>query len=119
MVLNIHSDALYLTEPNSRSRACGHFFMGSLPDDSKPIKLNGAFHTLCAILQFVVASAAEAELGALFLHCQEGMIFRLTLEDLGHLQTKIPVHCDNATAIKQHHKTAMFKSHGNEIFLGR
>jgi hypothetical protein len=99
MVLNIHSDALYLTEPNGCSRTCGHFFMGSLPEAGKPIRLNGAFHTLCAILRFVVASAAEAELRVLFLNCQEGMIFRLTLEDLGHPQTKIPVHCNNATAI--------------------
>ncbi len=42
---------------------------------------------------------AEAELGALFLNCQEGMIFKLTLEDLGQKQPKIPVHCDNATAV--------------------
>jgi hypothetical protein len=54
--------------------------------------------TRCAP-SFVVASAAEAELGALFLNCQEGMIFRLTLEDLGHPQSKTPVHCDNATAV--------------------
>ena len=99
MVLNIHSNASYLSEPNARSRACGHFFMGTLPIDGTPIKLNGAFHTLCAILRFVVASAAEAELGALFLNCQEGIIFRTTLEDLGHPQPKIPVHCDNATAV--------------------
>ena len=50
MVLNIHSNASYLSKPNARSRACGHFFMGSLPTDKKPIKLNGAFHTLCLIL---------------------------------------------------------------------
>jgi hypothetical protein len=99
MVMNIHSDALYLSEPSACSRACGQFFMGEVPIDGKPIKLNGAFHTLCAILRFVVASAAEAELGALFLNCQEGMIFKLTLEDLGHKQPKIPVHCDNATAV--------------------
>ncbi len=37
-MVNIHSDALYLTEPNGHSRACGYFFMGSLPEDSKPIK---------------------------------------------------------------------------------
>ena len=47
-----------------------------------------------------MASAAEAELGALFLNCQEGMIFKATLEDLGHPQPKIPVHCDNATAVE-------------------
>jgi hypothetical protein len=27
------------------------------------------------------------------------MIFKLTLEDLGHKQPKIPVHRDNATAV--------------------
>jgi hypothetical protein len=75
------------------------FFMGSLPTDGKPIKLNGAFHTLCSILRFVAVSAAESKLGALFLNCQEGMIFKLTLEDLGLPQPKIPFHCDNATAI--------------------
>ncbi len=50
-------------------------------------------------MRFVVASAAEAELGALFHNCQTGMIFRLTLKDLGHPQPKTPVHCDNATAV--------------------
>jgi hypothetical protein len=94
--------------------------MGALPIDGKPIKLNGVFHTLCAILRFVVASAAEAELGALFLNCQEGMIVKTTLEDLGHPQPKIPVHCNNATAvgiasntIKRQRSRAM----ENEIFL--
>ena len=75
MVMNIHSDASYLTELKARSRACGHFFNGWLPQDNKPIKLNGAFHTLCSISRFVVASAAEAKLGALFLNCHEVMIF--------------------------------------------
>jgi hypothetical protein len=75
------------------------FFMGFLAIDGKPIILNGSFPTLCAILQFVVVLASKAELGALFLNCQEGMIFKLTLEDLGHPQPKIPVHCDNATAV--------------------
>jgi hypothetical protein len=33
MVLNIHSDASYLTEAKSCSRLCGHFFMGWMPVD--------------------------------------------------------------------------------------
>jgi hypothetical protein len=71
----------------------------SLPIDGKPIKLNGAFHTLCSILRFVVVSATKVKLGALFLNCQEGINFKIILEDLGHPQPKIPVHYDNATAI--------------------
>jgi hypothetical protein len=44
----------------------GIFFMGWKPDPTGPIKLNSTFFTLCAILRLVVASAAEADLGALF-----------------------------------------------------
>jgi hypothetical protein len=50
MILNIHSDASYLLAANAHSRACRHFFMGWKADPTKPIKLNGAFFTLCAIL---------------------------------------------------------------------
>ncbi len=42
---------------------------------------------------------AEAELGTLFLSCKEGMIFRLTLKELGHPQPKTPIHCNNATTV--------------------
>jgi hypothetical protein len=75
MILNIHSDTSYLLEAKARSRACGHFFMGWMPQDGKLISLNGAFHVSTVILRFVVASAAEAELGALFHNCQTGIIF--------------------------------------------
>jgi hypothetical protein len=100
MVMNIHSNASYLSEANSRSCTCGHFFMGWIPTEGKPIKLNGAFHINSSILQFIVASAAEAELGALFHNCQTGIIFSCILEDLGHHQSKTPVHCNNATTVR-------------------
>ena len=53
---------------------------------------------MCRIIKFVVASAAEAELGALFLNCKEGIIMRLTLQEMGHPQPYTPIHCDNMTA---------------------
>jgi hypothetical protein len=84
MVMNIHSDASYLSETMARSRACGHFFMGWAPKNGKAIRLNGAFYTNTTILQFVIASTAEAELGALFHNCQDGILFCQTLADLGH-----------------------------------
>ena len=31
MILNIHSDASYLTEPRARSRVAGHCFLGEIP----------------------------------------------------------------------------------------
>jgi hypothetical protein len=99
MILNIHSDASYLSEAKARSRTCGHFFLGWMPCKGKPICLNGAFHVGTTILQFVVTSAAEAELSALYHNCQTGIIFRLTLSEMGHPQPKTPVHCNNATAV--------------------
>jgi hypothetical protein len=99
MVMNIHSDASYLSETKSRSRACGHFFMGWMPKNGEPIKLNGAFYVNTTILRFVVVSAAEAKLGALFHNCQDGIIFWQTLTGLGHPQPKTLVHCNNATAV--------------------
>jgi hypothetical protein len=70
-----------------------------MPTDGNPIRLKGAFHVSTTILRFVMASAAEAELGALYHNCQTGIFFCLTLADMGHLQPKTPVHCDNATAV--------------------
>jgi hypothetical protein len=87
MVMNIHSDPSYLSETTVYSRACGHFFMEWMPKNEEPIQLNGAFYVNTIILCFVMASAAEAELGALFHNCQEGIIFGQTLINLGHPQS--------------------------------
>jgi hypothetical protein len=72
MIMNVHSNASYLSKADACSRACRHFFMGWSPTDGNPIKLNRVFFTLCAIIRFVDASAAKAELGALFLNCKKG-----------------------------------------------
>ncbi len=93
MLINIHSDTLYLLEANAQSCKWGHFVMGWIPRDGKLIKLNGWLHINSTILQFVVASVAEAELGTLFHNCQTGTIFCSILEDSGHHQPKTPVHC--------------------------
>jgi hypothetical protein len=99
MILTIHLDASYLSGANAHRRACGHFFMGWNPDPKSPIKLNGAFFTLCAILRFVAASAAEAKLSTLFLNCKQATMFRFTLKEMGHPQPPTPINCDNLTMV--------------------
>jgi hypothetical protein len=74
--------------------------MGWVPKDGNPIKINKVFHISVNILRFVVASAAEAELGALYHNCQTGIVFCHTLEVMGHRQPKTPVNCNNATAVR-------------------
>ena len=75
---------------------------------------------MCEILKFVAASAAEAELGELFLNCKEGRTMRLNLQEIGHPQPATPIHCDNmtATGIANEMMKKTFLIHGNEIVLG-
>ena len=73
--------------------------MGWMPVANEPIQLNGAVHTLCKILKFVAASAAKAELGALFMNVKQGQIMRLTLEEMGHPQPPILISVNNLSAV--------------------
>ncbi len=99
MVLNVHSNVLYLSAPNAQSCAGGYFFLGSTPRDGSPIQINGAGHITCTILKLVAASVAEAELEALFLNAQEAKVMQLVLEELGHPQPPTPIHIDNTTTV--------------------
>jgi hypothetical protein len=100
MILNVHSNASYLSAPHARSCAGDYLFLGSsLPVDGDPLKLNGAIHITCTILKLVAASTTEAELGALFLNAQEAKVLQLILLELGHPQPPTPIHIDNTTTI--------------------
>ncbi len=99
MILNVHSNASYLSAPNACSCAGGYFFLGSTPCDGSPIQINGTVHITCTILKLMVASAIEAELGALFLNAQEVKVIWLVLEELGHPQPPTPIHIDNTTTV--------------------
>ena len=93
MVLRIHSGASYLSVRGARSRTAGFFYL--LDPSPAPAfnhtdaatnlpPINGAVHVLCTILKNVVASATEAEVGAVFVNCQDFVSIHHTLEDLGH-----------------------------------
>jgi hypothetical protein len=95
--------------------------MGWMPKNDEPIQLNGAFYLNTTILRFVVASTAEAKLGALFHKCQDGIIFQQTLADLGHPQPQTSVHCDNAMAVgiaNNTRETPAFVIYEDEILMG-
>ena len=74
------------------------FMLGSTPVNGEPIMMNGAVYIFCGILKFLVASAAEAELGALFLNAKEGKILCIARCGLSHQQPPTPRYCDNITA---------------------
>ena len=84
MILFIHSDASYLLVTKARSRASGVFFLSDpIPDaitfsEYTPI-LNRFIFIMCKILRNIMASAAGAEYGALFLNGQAAVPIRTTL----------------------------------------
>jgi hypothetical protein len=95
MILHIHSDASYLSEPQARSRVGGFFFLGN--GTTNP-PLNGALQVISQIMNNVLASAAEAEVGGLFINGQAACPIRTTLTELGHKQPPTIMVTDNECA---------------------
>jgi hypothetical protein len=95
MKLEIHSNASYLLEPKAHSRAGGHMFMAGT--EEIPIN-NGAVLNISQIIKAVMSSAAEAELGALFINAKTAVSMRWTLKELGHPQPGTPIQTNNSTA---------------------
>jgi hypothetical protein len=91
----VHSDAGYLSERKSRSRAGGYFHL--LRDVPYPPN-NGAILNIAKVINAVVSAAAEAELGALFINAREAVYLRCILVEMGHPQPKTPIQTDNSTA---------------------
>ena len=102
MILQIHSNASYLSEPRARSRAGGHYFLDDIcPDMSKPPTtcpcLNGTIHSILRIIYNVIGSAAEAEIGATKINGQEAVLIRTLLLKLVHPQPATPIQVHNST----------------------
>ena len=95
MILATHSNAGYINVTNARSRAGGHLFVRNT--NVHPAN-NGAILTIAQIIKNVMSSAAEAELGALYILARESVYIRSILADMGHKQPKTPVQIDNSTA---------------------
>jgi hypothetical protein len=96
MILKIHSDASYNSEPGARSRVGGHFYLGNHNSDDDTHQ--GAILASTAIMQAVLSSASEAEIGALYENTKKAAILRVTLEEMGYPQPATSVQTDNSTA---------------------
>eukprot|EP00804_Cyclotella_cryptica_P005170 CCRYP_014218-RA/>CCRYP_014218-RA protein AED:0.46 eAED:0.46 QI:0/-1/0/1/-1/1/1/0/194 len=96
MVLAAHSDASYLSEMNARSHAGGHFF---LSENKHYPTNNRAVLTIVQIIKAIMSSAAEAELGALYINAHEVIPLRHLLIEMGHPQPPTPIQTDNSTAL--------------------
>jgi hypothetical protein len=94
MVLQGDSDAAYLVCPQARSRAGGYIYVGN----KDKTLFNGPILVLARVIKNVMASAAEAEVAALYMNAQEIVPMRQCLIELGHPQPPTPLKTDNSTA---------------------
>ena len=92
MQLTLHSDASYNSEPLARSRAGGHWWLGT---DTPG---NAAIHAVSKRIDVVVSSASEAEYGAAFINAQACISLVPVLEFLGWHQKPVPIIMDNQIA---------------------
>jgi hypothetical protein len=99
MQLQGHSDASWLSESDSRSRAAAIFFLVKKDSLEDPDAFNGCIECDSTIIKSIVSSAFEAEYAALFAAGQTAEGIRNTLNDLGHPQGATPIIADNACAV--------------------
>jgi hypothetical protein len=86
MILNCHSDASYLSEPQSRSQVGGYFYLGNANEPLDNPKPNCPIHVESRIIKNIMASASEAEIAVLFHNGQETVHIRQILTELDRPQ---------------------------------
>ena len=96
MLLFIQSDASYLGRSLARSVAGGCFYLGN---KNQPTHINGAVMAVSNTIDVVVASAFEAEYGAVFIIAQIGVWIRTILNALKYPQPPTILLCDNECAV--------------------
>jgi hypothetical protein len=95
MILCAHANAGFLNESQSCSCAGAHIFLSE--NNSYP-PFNGAVLSIAQIIKFVMASAAESKLAALFITARKMIPHCQTLIDMGWPQPKSPIQTDKSTA---------------------
>lgn len=94
MILPMGSDAAHLVVSEARSKAGGFQHLGSKDGNL----MNGSIAVAAKTTKNVMASAAEAEVGALHMNAQAAAPLRVALEELGFPQPPTPMKVDDTTA---------------------
>ena len=97
MILAVHSDASYLSEPQAKSRAGGHFYLISNMEDPPN---NGAVLNISKIKKAVMSSAADVEPRELYINACKAVPIQNLLHNMGHKQPKTPIQTNNSTACR-------------------
>jgi hypothetical protein len=112
---------LIFQKEKPRADQGGFFYMGNSANTAKKLT-NGAILIISTVLKHVMSSAAEAEIGAVFINAKEGAVLRTTLQELGHPQ---PLHTignrqyHHHRLHQWHNKTKTHKSNGYAFLLDK
>ena len=96
MVLPSHFNAVYLNVSKACSRASAHIMMSEdvpVPSYNRPVLF------VAQIIKGVMSSAAEAELGGLYICAKEMVPLCQSLIEMGWPQPRSPIQCDISTAV--------------------
>jgi hypothetical protein len=88
MVLYVHRDTSYISEPKARSSVGGYFYKENNNEPLDNPKPNGPIHVESRILCKIMAAASKAEIGAFFHNRQETIHFRLILHKIERRQSQ-------------------------------
>ena len=88
MILHVHSDESYLSEPHSKSRSGGHFYF------STPNNFQSPIYTESSIIKRVVTSSSEAEISAMYINTHQILHIRNILNFLHPPQQATPLITD-------------------------
>ena len=102
MILAAHSDARFNNDSKPIIRAGAHIF---LSQNDPMSKWNGAILTISQIIKFIISSAAEAELGTLYIMAKEMVPTCQTLIEMGWKQPPSLIQTDNSKAAGVVNKT--------------
>ena len=95
IILHTDSDATYLIEPGTKSRAGGYFYCFNYIS----AKLNGSIYCLTTLIKDAISSVAEAEPGGLFLNATHVISICNELHNTNHPQPLKSIKTDNITAV--------------------
>ena len=102
MIVAAHADTEFHNEYKSRSCTGDHIFMAE--DEPQP-KWNVPVLTLSQTIKFVMTSATEAAMGALFITPKEMVPISQTLIEMGWSQPLSPIQTEKSTAAGVMNKT--------------
>eukprot|EP00804_Cyclotella_cryptica_P021900 CCRYP_000853-RA/>CCRYP_000853-RA protein AED:0.34 eAED:0.38 QI:0/0/0/1/0/0/5/0/390 len=115
MLVSLTAQVMCFSGPQNELTQPCQWALLSFQNDHYPNN-NGAVLAIAQIIKAVMSSAAEAELGVIYINAREVIPLRHLLIEMGHPQQPTPIQTDNSTAL-EHHPTKTHQGHGHALSL--